>query len=232
MSVAAAIKRRRPHEELKPLELGFFHLVWLFLLCSLLGLAGETLVSYIIDGRWESRAGFVVGPLSPLYGFGAVFITVALNPLRGRGLALEFMVAGLLGGALEYFAGWFFEESYGIVAWSYIDQPLNFHGHTSVLMMACWGVIGIAWANHALPVAVRLVERIPRSVRVPLTAIAVVFIVADAALTLACLDSWFWRMSGQPPMNAIQEFCAAYFGDDFMSRRFETMGMWPVLANR
>ena len=232
MSIAAAIKRRRPHEELQPIELGFFHLVWLFLLCSVLGLAGETVVSYLVDGRWESRAGFVMGPFSPLYGLGAVLITLAVNPMRGRGLAMEFLTAALVGGALEYFAGWFFESRYGIVAWSYIDQPLNFHGHTCVAMMAVWGVIGIVWANHVLPAAVKLIERMPESVRKPLTAVAFGFIVVDSALTLACLDSWFWRTAGYPISNPLQEFCATYFGDGFMSRRFETMGMWTSLANR
>ena len=232
MSVAAAIKRHRNNEVLQPVELGFFHLVWLFLLCSVLGLAGETVVSFLIDGRWESRAGFVIGPFSPLYGLGAALMTVAVNPMRGRGLGAEFLTAALVGGALEYFAGWFFETRYGIVAWSYIDQPLNFHGHTCVAMMAVWGVVGVIWANRVLPAAVRFVERIPESARKPLTAVAFTFIVADSALTLACLDSWFWRTAGYPISNPLQEFCATYFGDGFMSSRFETMSMWTVLASR
>lgn len=231
MSVATAIKRRHV-EERQPVELGFFHLVWLFLLLSFVGLAGETVVSFLVDGRWESRAGYVIGPLSPLYGLGAVLITVAVNPLRGRALPVQFLASGLVGGALEYFAGWFFETRYGIVAWSYADQPLNFHGHTCVGMMLVWGVIGVVWVNALLPSAVRLVERIPENVRRPLTALAFAFIMADSLLTLACLDSWFWRTLGNPIENPVQQFCATYFGDDFMRSRFETMSMWTSLASR
>jgi uncharacterized membrane protein len=173
-----------------------------------------------------------VGPFSPLYGLGAVLITLAVNPLRGRSVPLQFLVAGLVGGVLEYFAGWFFETRYGIVAWSYIDQPLNFHGHTCVAMMAVWGAVGVVWSLWLLPAAVRLVERIPQNVRKPLTAFALVFIVADSALTLACFDSWFWRTAGYPIENPLQQFCATYFGDDVMAERFGTMSMWPVLASR
>jgi len=229
-STTAAIFRRAKKRE--PIGLGFFHLVWLFLLLSVAGLVGETLVSYVIDGRWESRAGYVVGPFSPLYGLGGVLFTVTLNPLRGRSVLLQFLVAALVGGGLEYFAGWFFETRYGIVAWSYVEQPLNFHGHTCVAMMLVWGAVGAAWANLALPGAVRLVERIPQNARRPLTIAAFVFIVADSALTLACLDSWFWREMGYPPGNHLQEFCATYFGDSFMRSRFETMSMWTSLASR
>ena len=232
MSISAATKRRFVREERHPLDLAFFHAVFIFLLCSFVGLVGEVLVSYLIDGRWESRAGFVVGPFSPIYGLGAVLITAAVNPIRDRSLALQFAAAGVVGGALEYFAGWFFETRYGIVAWSYAGQPLNFHGHTSVFMMVVWGAVGVAWSVAALPAVVRLIERIPQDVRRPLTTVAFVLIMADSVLTIACLDSWFWRTAGYPISNPLQQFCATYFGDEFMCSRFETMSMWTSLANR
>lgn len=231
MSVATAI-RGHHSEESQPVELGFFHLVWLFLLLSFVGLAGETIVSLAIDGRWESRAGYVAGPLSPLYGLGGILITAAVNPLRGRNLASQFTMAALVGGALEYFAGWFFETRYGIVAWSYANQPLNFHGHTCIGMMALWGLVGVVWANELLEPAVRLVERIPEGIRRPLTTVAFVFIMADSTLTLVCIDCWFWRSMGMPVEGAVQQFCATWFDDSFMRSRFETMSMWPTLANR
>ena len=231
MSSGIATAQRRLSDP-QPVRLGFFHLVWLFLLLSFGGLVVETIVSFFVDGRWESRAGFVFGPFSPLYGLGGVLLTVAVNPLRGRNVALQFLVAALAGGAVEYFAGWFFETHYGIIAWSYADQPLNVQGHTCAGIMLVWGIAGVLWANLALPHAVRLVERIPERMRRPLTACAFTFILADSVLTLACLDSWFWRSTGHPIENPIQQFCATYFDDGFMRSRFETMSMWPSLASR
>lgn len=233
MSATTAIRQRiARHEKRQPVKLGFFHLVWIFMLCSFVGLVGETLVSFVLDGHWESRAGFIIGPLSPIYGAGAVLITLVGNPLRGRGPLAVFVASGLTGGFFEYVAGWFFETRYGIVAWSYIDQPFNFHGHTSLFMMAVWGAIGIAWVMWALAPTVRLVERMPHGVRRPLTVIAFAFLLVDAALTLTALDCWFLRTAGAPVQGPVQEFFATWFGDSFMSRRFETMSMWPVLANR
>ena len=132
----------------------------------------------------------------------------------------------------EYLAGWFFEWRYGIVAWSYIDQPLNFHGHTCAAIALVWGIIGTVWVVWALPRAVALVERIPKNVRRPLTALALAFIAADTACTLLAFDCWFLRASGQEPTGMVQQFFATYFDDSFMSARFETMSMWPVLASR
>ena len=232
MPLATATERHGVQNRSQPVDITFFHLVWLFLLCSVIGLVGEVLVSYVLDGRWESRVGYVIGPFSPLYGLGAVLITLAVNPLRGRNIALQFVVGGLVGGALEYFAGWILETRYGIVAWSYIDQPFNFGGHTCLAMMALWGLIAVVWTMVLLPRAAWLVERIPENVRKPLTAFAFAFIVFDSVLTVACFDSWFWRSAGYPIENPIQQFCATYFGDDFMRSRFETMSMWSHLASR
>ena len=222
---------RRVRDEV-PVQLTFTHVVWIFVACSVVGLFVEAVVSFFIDGRWESRAGFVLLPLSPIYGVGALLITAFVNPLRGEDPVIQFAVAALVGGLFEYVAGWFFEWRYGIVAWSYASQPMNFHGHTCVGMMAVWGVIGVVWVQRLLPHAVALVERIPDDMRHSLTTIAFALIVADAACTLTALDCWFMRVSGLEPASPIQQFFATCFSDSFMSSRFETMSMWPVLASR
>ena len=127
MSEATAVQREPDKDGAhQPLNLSLFHFALIFALCSFVGLVGEVLVSFVLDGRWESRAGFVFGPFSPIYGVGAMLITLVVNPLRGRNALVQFVMAGLLGGLFEFFAGWFLEEQYGIVAWSYVDQPFNF----------------------------------------------------------------------------------------------------------
>ena len=232
MTGEATIGQPRETARRKPCDVTFFHIVWIFLIGAVIGLVFEVVVSFILDGRWESRVGFVLGPFSPLYGLGAVIGTLAVNPLRGKSVFAQFAAGALVGGFLEYMAGTLLEERYGIVAWSYIDQPLNFHGHTCIGIMAVWGITGVIWALWVLPALLRLIELIPVNIRAPLTAMAFAYIMVDSALTVAALDSWFWRQAGYPVSNVIQRFCATFFDDAFMSTRFETMGMWTVLANR
>lgn len=214
------------------IPLSFFNLFWIFLVLSVVGLLGETVVSFFRDGRWESRAGFVFGPLSPIYGVGGVLITAALNRLHTRGPIVQFVVAGVAGASFEYFAGWFFEAAFGIVAWSYEGQPFNFHGHTSLLMAGVWGAIGVLWMRFALPAIMALIDRIPLRVRTPLTMAATIVVLADAVLTVVCLDCWYLRKLGNPIETPWQQFCAQNFDDEFMRSRFETMSMWPSLSDR
>ena len=128
------------------IKLDLYHLVWIFAVCSVLGLVGETVVSYFVDGRWESRAGFLWGPFSPIYGVGGVVMTLALARLSdARGGAL-FGVAAVVGAAFEWFAGWFWENAFGIVAWDYSSQPFNLGGHTCLGIALVWGAAGMACA--------------------------------------------------------------------------------------
>lgn len=213
------------------IPLNFFNLFWIFLIVSFVGLVAEVFVSYLLDGRWESRAGFVFGPFSPIYGLGSVLITVFLNFMRDRSIATLFLVSAVVGASFEYFAGWFWESSFGIVAWSYYDQPFNV-GHTSLFMACVWGCVGVFWMRVALPQVMRLIDCIPMRVRVPLTLVCAVVILLDALLTVVAMDCWYLRKLGAPVETPWQEFCAEYFPDAFMEQRFETMSMWTSLALR
>jgi len=213
------------------IPLTFFNLFWIFVIASVVGLFAEVVVSYFADGRWESRAGLVFGPFSPIYGMGAVLFTVFLNLLRDKHPLVQFLIAGVVGASFEYFAGWFWESAFGIVAWSYYQQPFNV-GHTSLFMACVWGVIGTVWIRWALPAVMRLIDLIPMRARVPLTLVGAVFLLSDAVLTVVAMDCWYMRKLGAPIETPWQEFCAQYFDDAFMETRFETMSMWTSLSLR
>ena len=213
------------------IPLNFFNLFWIFLITSVVGLTAEVIVSYFMDGRWESRAGLIFGPFSPIYGMGGVLFTVCLNLIRDRNPLLLFVIAGVVGAGFEYFAGWFWESAFGIVAWSYQGQPFNV-GHTSLFMACVWGAIGVLWIRLFLPLLMKLIDRIPLSMRVWLTTLGTVFLLADAVLTVVAMDCWYFRKLEAPIVTPWQEFCAQYFPDEFMQSRFETMSMWTSLATR
>lgn len=211
------------------ISLSFFNLFWIFVVMSIIGLGAEVVVSFFLDGRWESRAGLVFGPISPIYGTGAVLFTVFLNRLRDENPLLQLLVAGIVGATFEYCAGWLLESVFGIVAWSYYQQPFNV-GHTSLLMVFVWGAVGVAWIRWALPLVMRLIDMIPAQLRIPLTTVGAAILLVDVVLTVVALDCWYLRMLGAPIETPWQAFCAQYFGDAFMERRFETMSMWTSLA--
>ena len=61
------------------IRLNFFNLFWVFIACSVIGLVLETIWHMVVvePGVYQDRAGLLFGPFSPIYGFGALLMTVA-----------------------------------------------------------------------------------------------------------------------------------------------------------
>lgn len=213
-------------------HLTFFHLFWIYTITSVLGLFGETLVSFPIDGVWKDRAGLVWGPFSPIFGVGALLMTVFLDRYRQRSWVAMFIAATILGGAFEWAAGTFWEQMFGFVAWSYQDQPFNIGGKTCLGIALVWGLAGLVWMKLLLPLVVGVIELIPERVRKPLTMVCFGLTLVDVAFTLGAFSCWFDRQAGLPVTDDFQRFFATWFGDDFMENRFQTISMYPSLAQR
>ena len=214
------------------ISLDFFNLFWLFVVGCVFGLVVETLYHYVLFGEWQDRAGFLWGPFSPIYGFGAVILTVLLNHLWRSNWMLIFCASAVIGGAFEYFTSWFMEVAFGIRAWDYTGQWLSIDGRTSGKYMFFWGILGLVWVKLILPHLLAMIQRIPWKIRYTLTAVCFALIFVDGVMTLMALDSWYSRMAGIAQDSPVSQFFATYFDDDFMANRFQTMTLDPSTAGR
>lgn len=214
------------------ISLDFFNLFWLFVVGCVFGLAIETIYHFILFGEYQDRAGFLWGPFSPIYGFGAVILTVLLNHLWRSNWLLIFCASALIGGAFEYFTSWFMETAFGITAWNYTGQWLSIDGRTSGKYMFFWGLLGLIWVKLILPRLLALIQRIPWKVRYSLTAVCFVLLFVDGVMTLMALDAWYSRMAGIAQNSPVSQFFATYFNDAFMVDRFQTMSIDPSSTGR
>ena len=118
-------------------------LFWLFVIGSFVGFVLETIGCLVTAHHFEVRVGLVLGPFIPVYGIGAVALTLALYRLRGRRELLIFFVAALAGGLVEYLSSLFQELALGTISWEYSDTPLNVGGRTNLMFSLIWGVLGL-----------------------------------------------------------------------------------------
>ena len=111
--------------------------------------------------EYQDRAGLLFEPFSPIYGFGALLMTIALNRFHDKPVWVVFLVSAVIGGAFEYFTSWIMEFSFGIRAWDYSGTFLSIDGRTNFVFMVMWGVLGVAWIKLLLPRLLKLINLIP-----------------------------------------------------------------------
>ena len=211
------------------IELDFFNLFWVFVVCSVLGLLIELVfhMVFVDPGVYQDRAGMLFGPFSPIYGVGAVFMTIALNRLYDNNIFFVFIASAAIGGAFEYFVSWFLQFSFGIVAWDYTGSFLSLDGRTNAVYMFCWGVLGCVWIKLLLPWLLKLVNMIPWNWRYSVTAVCAALMFCNAAMTLMAFDCWYQREAGLPPENAVESYYADHFDNEYMVNRFQSMSIDP-----
>ena len=221
------------------IELDFFNLFWVFVVCCVLGLVIETIYHMVIvdPGVYQDRAGLLYGPFSPIYGFGAVLMTVALNRFYKASPVIIFLVSAVIGGLFEAATAWFMQVGFGAEAWSYsgstilglFPDPIAvlFGGRTSTLFMCMWGVLGLAWIKVCLPWLLKLINLIPWKMRYSVTALCAALMLVNGIMTLQALECWYQRESGIAPSSPVEEFYAEHYDDAYMAHRFQSMTITP-----
>lgn len=218
------------------IRLDFFNVFWTFVVCCILGDVVELIFHMVVvdPGVYQDRAGLLFGPFSPIYGVGAVLMTVALNRFKDKNVLLIFVICTIIGGTFEYLVSWFMEIGFGAVAWDYHNQWLGwlFDGRTCPLYASMFGLLGVVWIKAMLPWLLKLINRIPWNMRAIVTFICGILMAVNCVMTLQALDNWYSRVSGKEPVTPIEQFYADAFPNDFMENRFQSMSIHPDQAAR
>lgn len=225
------------------IKLNYFNLFWVFFVCSVLGLILEEVWHMVVvdPGVYQDRAGMLFGPFSPIYGFGAVLMTMALNRFYKKNPLIIFLVSALIGGAFEVFVGWFMQTSFGVVSWSYShirlfgtpDPIAVLTGGRTCTPFACmWGLGGLIWIKVLLPRLLKLINMIPWKRRYSATVILTAVMLIDGVMTLQSLDYWYQRVNGTIRNIPVAQFYDKHFDNEYMENRFQSMTMSPKDATR
>ncbi len=113
-----------------------------FAIYSVLGFILETLFALIVYGKFESRQGFLYGPVCPIYGVGAVIMIVALQKFKKNGYTI-FLGGVVVGSIVEYLISLFGEVFLNIRWWDYSERFLNINGRICLLYSIYWGIVAI-----------------------------------------------------------------------------------------
>ena len=106
----------------------FYKIALICIAGSFAGVVVELLWCLFRNGYLESRSGLVYGPFNPVYGIGAVIMTLTLYRYRNRSSSISFFGGALVGSVIEYLLSWGQETLFGSTSWDYSHMPFNLDG--------------------------------------------------------------------------------------------------------
>lgn len=221
----AVYEKKIENEEDKPFAFGlcFSKLFWLFFIGCFFGTVLETIWAYFTLGHFEVRVGLVWGPFIPVYGGGAVMITLCLYKLHKASDLVIYLASAVIGATFEYFCSYFQELFLGTVSWDYSNTPFNIDGRTNLMFALIWGLLGLCWLRYVYPVFSRSIERIPKKFGQFATVVLVVFMLVNSVLSVMAVYRDTKREQGIPPQTAVGEFVDKCFPDEYMDFIFPHM---------
>lgn len=225
------------------MRIDFFNCFWIFFVCCILGLILEIIwhMTVVDPGVYQDRAGLLIGPFSPIYGFGAVLISIALNRLYNKNIVLTFLVAGFVGAGFEFLTAVFMKAGFGVTAWDYSSYQIFGYpdpiavitgGKTSTMFYCIWGILGLVWVHLIMPFMLKFINNMPWKLRYSLTTVVAVLMLADCLMTLGSFDCWYERECGIQPTTPIEQFYADNYNNAWMQNRFQSMSMNTQDATR
>ena len=159
-------------------------LVFLFFAYSFAGWCIEVILKFIQYHRFINR-GFFTGPICPIYGTGAVLITITIEILTPYESAYgtTFLISFLLCGLVEYFTSWFMEKRFHARWWDYSTKPMNLHGRVWIGNLILFGIGGVAIIHLINPFLDSMISKIPITAKGILSIILLGIFAVDYVMT-------------------------------------------------
>ena len=157
-------------------------LFWYFVIYSFLGFLLEVVFARLVRANKRERKCFVLLPLCPVYGLGALVILLLPEGVRKSGTLL-IVFGGLAATCAEYLMSVFYEKMLGVAFWDYSGLRFNLHGRVCPLFSLFWGMLAALLVHRIHPVVGLWVGKIPAGVTVS----AILLVAADSVYTAALL---------------------------------------------
>lgn len=113
----------------------------LFIIYSFAGWCMEVSCKLVETKRFINR-GFLIGPVCPIYGTGAILVTLLLKEFTSMPVLLFFM-AILICGILEYLTSFFMEKFFRLRWWDYSKKKFNINGRVCLDTIIPFGILGV-----------------------------------------------------------------------------------------
>ena len=159
----------------------------LFISYAFLGWCMEVTCKFIQYKKFINR-GFLIGPYCPIYGWGALAITILLKRYMEDPLVL-FVMSTIICSIIEYLTSYFMEKKYHARWWDYSNKKFNINGRICLETLIPFGIFGVAIMYGTNPILFKLYNQIPQLVINILTVILFIGFIVDNIISSNIISS-------------------------------------------
>ena len=166
----------------------YVNIILLFFMYASAGWCMEVFLKYRQYHRFINR-GFLTGPICPIYGCGAVLITVLVGSLASveSGVVMTFALSFLICGAVEYLTSLVLEKIFHARWWDYSQKPMNLHGRVWIGNLILFGLAGVLIMHLLNPAIYRLLGIFSLKAREGIASVLLAVFAADCVVSFFVL---------------------------------------------
>lgn len=200
-----------------------YKIILIFILGSIIGAYYEEIlhiVKYYMKFHsfdWVSKRGLLYGPLSPIYGIGAVLIYLSFYLFNKRWY-ITFLLGSLLGGLYEYIMSFLQEKIWGTISWDYSHKFLNIGGRTTIPFMIFWGLLVLIFVYGIFPLFDKIYDKTNKNTIKKISLGLFIFIVFDVLISVTAVTRQTLRHKGYRAYTQIGEFCDKHYSDEYLKK--------------
>lgn len=131
-----------------------------FIIYSFLGWVLESIYKTVLSKK-PVNSGFLYGPFCPIYGFGALIMTICLEQFKNN-IILLFLLGFLILTIWEYIVSFLLEKTFKTKYWDYSNYKFNIKGRVCLKNSIFWGLLGVIYIVFVYPPVERVVQAIPK----------------------------------------------------------------------
>lgn len=159
----------------------------LFISYSIIGWLLEVIGKYFEYHRFINR-GFLIGPYCPIYGWGAILITLLLTKYTDDPLLVFILGMGICS-VLEYTTSYVMEKVFKARWWDYSQRKFNINGRVCLNTMIPFGLLGLLMMYIINPTLTNLYMLIPNKILTILTILILVIFILDNVVSVFALNA-------------------------------------------
>lgn len=159
----------------------------LFMVYSVAGWIMEVICKSIEARKFIDR-GFMIGPYCPIYGWGAIAITILLNRYTNDWIVL-FLMSIITCGILEYGTSYIMEKLFHARWWDYSKRKYNINGRICLETLIPFGILGLIIMYITNPFILSQLTKIPEATLNIIAIILFVIFSIDVLISLVVVSN-------------------------------------------